>query len=81
MTERTRIDIGRLRADIDGLARIGVDPTGGISRPAWSPAHEEARGFLLDRLRAAGLAARVDPAGNVVGRLGDPEAPAPVVMT
>jgi hydantoinase/carbamoylase family amidase len=66
-----RIDIGRLRRDIEALAAIGRDPTGGISRPAWSPAHEEARAWLLAQLRAAGLAARVDSAGNVFGRLGE----------
>jgi len=65
-----RIDLGRLRRDIEALAAIGRDPTGGISRPAWSPAHEEARGWLVGQLRAAGLDARVDPAGNVLGRLG-----------
>jgi beta-ureidopropionase / N-carbamoyl-L-amino-acid hydrolase len=73
-----RIDLGRLRRDIEALATIGRDPTGGISRPAWSPAHEEARAWLLGRLQEAGLAARVDPAGNVFGRLGEGT---PVVMT
>jgi N-carbamoyl-L-amino-acid hydrolase len=73
-----RIDAGRLRADIEALAAIGRDPTGGITRPAWSPAHEEARAWLLGRLRAAGLAARVDSAGNVFGRVGEGT---PVVMT
>jgi len=66
-----RIDLGRLRQDIEALAAIGRDPTGGISRPAWSPAHEDARAWLLGRLREAGLATRVDPAGNVFGRLGE----------
>jgi hydantoinase/carbamoylase family amidase len=66
-----RIDLGRLRRDIEALAAIGRDPTGGISRPAWSPAHEDARAWLLAQLRAAGLAARVDSAGNVFGRLGE----------
>ena len=69
--DELRIDLGRLRRDIEALAAIGRDPTGGISRPAWSPAHEEARAWLLGQLRAAGLAARVDPAGNVFGRLGE----------
>ena len=69
--DQLRIDLGRLRRDIEALAAIGRDPTGGISRPAWSPAHEEARAWLLGQLRAAGLAARVDPAGNVFGRLGE----------
>ena len=76
--EPLRIDLGRLRQDIEALAAIGQDPTGGISRPAWSPAHEAARAWLLGRLRASGLAARVDPAGNVFGRLGEGT---PVVLT
>ncbi len=66
-----RVNLDRLRADIEALARIGRDPAGGISRPAWSPAHEEARAWLVERLRAAGLAAHVDPAGNILGRLGE----------
>jgi N-carbamoyl-L-amino-acid hydrolase len=72
-----RVDLRRLRADIEALAAIGRDPTGGISRPAWSPSHEAARAWLVERLGAAGLAVRVDLAGNVVGRLGETE---PVVM-
>jgi N-carbamoyl-L-amino-acid hydrolase len=76
-----RIDLARLQADIEALAGIGRDPTGGLSRPAWSPAHEEARAWLVERLRAADLAPRVDPAGNIVGRLGDGDLAAPVVMT
>jgi beta-ureidopropionase / N-carbamoyl-L-amino-acid hydrolase len=73
-----RVDLERLRQDIEALASIGRDPTGGISRPAWSPAYEEARAWLLGRLREAGLATRVDPAGNVFGRLGEGS---PVVIT
>lgn len=76
--DELRIDLGRLRRDIEALAAIGRDPTGGISRPAWSPAHEEARAWLLGQLRAAELNPRVDPAGNVFGRLGEGT---PVVLT
>jgi beta-ureidopropionase / N-carbamoyl-L-amino-acid hydrolase len=73
-----RIDLERLRRDVEALAAIGQDPAGGISRPAWSPAHEEARGWLVGQLREAGLVVRVDPAGNILGRLGETT---PVVMT
>jgi N-carbamoyl-L-amino-acid hydrolase len=79
-----RIELSRLRRDLEALARIGRDPAGGLSRPAWSPAHEEARRWLVDRLGEAGLAPHVDPAGNVVGRLDGAPGPggAPgVVMT
>jgi N-carbamoyl-L-amino-acid hydrolase len=79
--DELRIDVGRLRQDIEALAAIGRDPTGGISRPAWSPAHEAARAWRLGRLREAGLAPRVDPAGNIFGRLGEEPASGPVVMT
>src|SRR5881296_2483111 len=49
----------------------------------WSPPHEEARAWLLGELKAAGLAAWVDPAGNVFGALGADRigAAAPVVLT
>jgi N-carbamoyl-L-amino-acid hydrolase len=77
-TDGLRIDLSRLRGDIEALAAIGRDPAGGISRPAWSPAHEDARAWLLGRLQDAGLSARVDAAGNVVGGFG---AGTPVVMT
>jgi N-carbamoyl-L-amino-acid hydrolase len=75
-----RIDLERLRQDVEALAAIGHDPSGGITRPAWSPAHEDARAWLVGRLGDAGLAPRVDPAGNILGRLGA-ETPAPAVMT
>src|SRR5262245_34593943 len=76
------IDLGRLQLDIEALARIGRLPEGGISRPAFSPAHEEARTWLVERFRAAGLQTRVDPAGNILGRLeGRDPAGGPSVMT
>jgi N-carbamoyl-L-amino-acid hydrolase len=75
------IDLGRLQSDIEALARIGRLPGGGISRPAFSPAHEEARAWLVERFRAAGLETRVDPAGNILGRLEGRDGAAPSVMT
>jgi len=54
-----------------------------VTRPCWSPPHEEARAWLLGELRAAGLEAWVDIAGNVFGATGiralSPEAP--IVLT
>jgi N-carbamoyl-L-amino-acid hydrolase len=65
------ISLPRLRARIETLSRFGRNPDGqGITRPCWSPAHEEARGWLLGEMRSAGLETRVDPAGNTFGRLG-----------
>ena len=67
----TGISLDRLRSAIEALARFGGLPGGGVTRPAWSPPHEEARAWLIARMTDAGLTTRVDPAGNVFGRLGD----------
>jgi N-carbamoyl-L-amino-acid hydrolase len=60
----------RLHARIAALARFGALPGGGVTRLCWSAAHEEARGWLLGELKAAGLTPWVDAAGNVFGGLG-----------
>jgi len=67
-----RVDLERLRADIEALGRFGPDPKGGISRPSFSRADVEAREWLKGRIRDAGLAIRQDGAGNIFGRLGSP---------
>ena len=62
----TSVNAARLHARIASLARFGALPGGGVTRSCWSPPHEEARAWLLDQMRAAGLSAWVDPAGNVI---------------
>jgi len=64
------ISLPRLSGRIEALARFGALPGGGVTRSAWSPQHEQARAWLLDEMRAAGLAPWVDAAGNVFGGLG-----------
>jgi N-carbamoyl-L-amino-acid hydrolase len=70
----------RLQSRIGALARFGGLPGGGVTRMCWSPAHEEARAWLLGEIKTAGLTPWVDPAGNVFGGLGlgalDPARPA-----
>ena len=77
------ISLPRLTSRITALARFGALSGGGVTRPCWSPPHEEARAWLLGELRAAGLEAWVDVAGNVFGATGiralSPEAP--IVLT
>jgi N-carbamoyl-L-amino-acid hydrolase len=70
-----QINIGRLRAGLEELGRIGRDPRGGVSRPSFSPADLEARAWLKDRIEAAGLDYRMDGAGNIFGWFGTGEAP------
>jgi beta-ureidopropionase / N-carbamoyl-L-amino-acid hydrolase len=66
----TTISLPRLRERIESLARFGALPGGGVTRPAWSPPHEQARAWLISEIRAAGLEPWVDGAGNVFGGLG-----------
>jgi N-carbamoyl-L-amino-acid hydrolase len=65
-----RIDLKRLQADIEALAKFGRDPRGGISRPSFSQADFEAQAWLKERICEAGLCYRRDGAGNTFGRLG-----------
>src|SRR3972149_1588309 len=60
-----RIDLPRLKADLEALGRIGRPPGGGGSRPSFSDADMAARAWFLGRLRDAGLSPRVDGAGSI----------------
>jgi beta-ureidopropionase / N-carbamoyl-L-amino-acid hydrolase len=65
------VSLARLKSHIEALSRFGRNPRGkGITRSCWSPAYEEARVWLLDKMKQAGLETQIDPAGNVFGRLG-----------
>ncbi len=64
-----RIDLDRLRNDLEELGRFGRDPRGGVSRPSFSRADFEARDWLKGRIREASLELREDGAGNIFGRL------------
>ncbi len=73
------ISLPRLKSHIEALSRFGRNPDGqGITRSCWSPAHEEARAWLVARMGEAGLATKIDQAGNTFGRLGGN---GPTVMT
>src|SRR5262245_17720141 len=79
----TAISLSRLRSRVEALARFGGLQGGGVTRPAWSPQYEEARTWLMAEMRAAGLTAWVDSAGNTFGGLGAEgfRAENPVVLT
>jgi N-carbamoyl-L-amino-acid hydrolase len=76
------ISRARLLDRIQALSRFGGLSGGGVTRACWSPAHEEARAWLLSEMRTAGLTTWVDPAGNTFGGLGaggfSPDRPAVV---
>jgi N-carbamoyl-L-amino-acid hydrolase len=64
-----RINLERLQEEIESLAQIGRDSQGGITRPSFSKADLEARGWLKEKITSAGLTLREDGAGNIFGRI------------
>jgi allantoate deiminase len=56
-----------LMARLDALARFSEDPDR-LTRTFLSPAHRQAADQVLAWMQEAGMAARLDAAGNVVGR-------------
>jgi hydantoinase/carbamoylase family amidase len=70
------LDAERLWDDIYALSRFGATPEGGITRPIFSAAYEEARAWLTAAMEEAGMAVRSDAAGNLIGRLGSTAGPA-----
>jgi len=58
----------RFLSDLHELRRFGASGVGkGVVRPAFSDADIAAREWLIGRIEAAGLEARVDPLGSVFG--------------
>ncbi|MBT6118085.1 MAG: hydantoinase/carbamoylase family amidase, partial [Rhodospirillaceae bacterium] len=71
MAEAVRIDGGRLLADLHELRNFGrCDP--GVVRRSFSDADRESRDWLRGRFAEAGLDARIDGVGNVIGRSANP---------
>ena len=56
----SRINIERLKRDLEELGRIGQDGTDGVSRPSFSAADLEARAWLRKKIEEAGLCDRQD---------------------
>lgn len=61
-----KIDADRLISDLNELSRIGAYKTG-IHRPTLSEPDMQARKWLRAKLEEAGLDARIDGVGNVIG--------------
>src|SRR5947207_7173767 len=75
-----RVDGDRLGRRLAGLSRFGANPQDGVSRVAFSPADVEGRAYAMDLMRAAGLEARIDPAGNILGRRAGLEPALPPIL-
>ena len=75
------IALDRLRQDLLTLAEIGRNEDDrGVYRLAFTEADMQARRWLLGRIEEAGGRARLDEAGNVIGRwFDDIDAPAGIL--
>jgi allantoate deiminase len=67
--ENLSVDGGLVREYLDRLYEVGRLPGGGVWRPVYSPAWNEARTLVRGWLVDAGLAVKEDAVGNLFGRL------------
>jgi N-carbamoyl-L-amino-acid hydrolase len=67
-TGMLHVDPEQLMRMLRELGRYGEAPDGGVSRPAFGPADNAARAYLIQASRSAGLAPRIDEAGTVIVR-------------
>jgi beta-ureidopropionase / N-carbamoyl-L-amino-acid hydrolase len=66
-TQDLRVQGARINEHLRALAEFGKNPQGGVSRVAYSDADRQGRKYVLGLMRAAGLEAGIDAAGNLVG--------------
>jgi len=64
-----RINGDRLNLHLRELAEFGKNPQGGVSRVGYTDADKQGRDYAMRRMREAGLDARIDTAGNIIGRV------------
>jgi N-carbamoyl-L-amino-acid hydrolase len=69
---RVRVDGAALRQNLEELSAFGRPPGGsfadGVSRTGYSQADVDGRAFVMGRMRASGLAPRIDAGGNIFAR-------------
>ena len=69
------VDASRLRRELEALSMFGRPPGGtfadGVSRTAYSDADVAARRYVIELMRGAGLAPRIDTAGNIFAARAD----------
>ena len=75
-----RVNAERLLGDLRALATVGATPAGGVHRPAYGDDDLTARDLVRDWMRGAGLAVRIDAAGNTFGRRGAPDREPPIII-
>jgi N-carbamoyl-L-amino-acid hydrolase len=78
--EDLRVDPERIELRIQELSEFGRNPDGSNGRVAFSDADVQGREYIMSLMREAGLAVRVDAAGNIIGRREGRDAAAPSIM-
>lgn len=76
-----RVEGDRLNANLQELSKYGRNQVGGVSRVAYSEADRQAREWVLRLMADAGLDARIDAAGNLMGRRDGRDPSLPPLMT
>jgi beta-ureidopropionase / N-carbamoyl-L-amino-acid hydrolase len=71
----------RLQQRITELSKFGTNPEGGVSRVAFSDADIAGREYIQKLMKEAGLAVRIDTAGNIIGRREGSQPDLPAIMT
>src|SRR4051812_48940503 len=62
------VNVERIRADIEAIARCTETPGNGATRPTFSRAWGEARAYVIAQAEGAGCEVRTDAAGNIHAR-------------
>lgn len=70
----------RIQRRIEALADFTATPGAGTTRMSYSPQGQQARDYIKEQMREAGLTVREDAIGNIFGRLSGDDDARPVVM-
>src|SRR6056297_997309 len=62
------INMNRLKENLEELAKI-TDKGEGITRVSFTPTYFKGRDFIENLMQEAGLKTRIDPVGNLIGRM------------
>ena len=68
LQKQLRVNGQRIMEHIFALAEFGKNPQGGASRVAYSEADKQGREYVLGLMKAARLDAKIDAAGNLIGK-------------
>jgi N-carbamoyl-L-amino-acid hydrolase len=79
-TKNLRVNAKRLEQRILALAQFGKNSFGGVSRVAFSAADIQGRNYAVALMKEAGLAVRIDAAGNIIGRREGRDAKLPSII-